>query len=632
MENDNKQPKAEESLNEEPSKNQDDKTENAETLPSPEAEAKTSESPNLETAESKPVVGRVKKSHKKLVAIILVVILILAAGGASAYFFYFQDKWNNNDQQGEGNNNQQEPTVTPSAEELDPLLAKLINPTTGEVWLNPIVPIEKQGYFTDNDGDGYSSEDYTDYYQVGTRGDNTIIMTSGSAMGPGDNLQLFERQPSGQVTFVIHPSANATYNEDYESYTTAELRDNILVDQAIHYDSLTVPDQITLDSEANIVRKPVYPTIGNIYVAPTPNYPRVETVIRQLGQGQIVKSEYSSVDTDLTSIYYFLKTALNTSITLVYQPLDTDLSLYQWQGGYNGISDSLKSINRGCGGLIYSSVARSDALTDADVAVAGESGQGLTVYKITNLDNPLVLKAYQEFQESGGSSAQSEMYADISKDDFVNQQHALVVFKDNYNQWLVYIRETFSPPVGCAKPVVYLYPTVNQQVAVKVGADVKLSDPLYDVQKGWLAYAKTNGQLTVNGQQFNSLFWEGLGYGAYPAVTSGTVVRQADAVKTIRWQLAQQGLNNQEIADFMDYWKDKLPSNPYIRITWLNTAQMDVLAPLYIAPKPDTVIRVFLDAEGLNEPIDLPAQDLKPAMRLGFTVVEWGGLANGLFR
>jgi hypothetical protein len=571
-----------------------------------------------------PEAAKVKKSHKKLAIIVGAIIFVLVAGGASAYFFYFKDKWAGNNEQ-PGDNNQTEPTVTPNVEVLDPILARLINPTTGESWLNPIVPIEKQGYFVDNDGDGYSDEDGTDYYQVGSRGDNTIIMTNTEIMG--EYLRLFERLPGGQVTYIAQPNGNATYNEENLASAIVELRGDIVVDESIHYDSLTIPDQMTLDTDQNIVNKPTYPTIGSIYQAPTPDYPRVETVIRQLGQAQIVKSEYSYADTNLTSIYYFLKTALSTSITLVYQPLDTDLSLYQWQSGAV-VSDTLKPINRGCSALFNSAVARSDALTEADVTVAGESGQGLTVYKITDTNNALVLKAYQEFMETGGSTAESANFADISIDDFVNQQHALVIFKDNYDQWLVYASETFSPPVGCAKPVIYLYPAKDQLVSVKVGADVKLSEPLYDVKKGWLAYAKTNGQLQVNNQRYNSLFWEGLGYGAYPAVTEGTAVKQQDALQTIRWQLAQQGLNSYEIADFVDYWQDKLPNKPYIRLTWFNTVQMNQLAPLSISPKPDTLIRVFLDAEGYNEPIDLPAQDLKPVMRLGFTVVEWGGLSS----
>ncbi len=78
----------------------------------------------------------------------------------------------------------------------------------------------------------------------------------------------------------------------------------------------------------------------------------------------------------------------------------------------------------------------------------------------------------------------------------------------------------------------------------------------------------------------------------------------------------------------MVFWSDKIPNKPFIRLTWLTTAQMDQLAPLSITPRPDTIKRVFLDMEGYDTKITLPAQKLESFTRRGFTVVEWGGLTQ----
>ena len=78
----------------------------------------------------------------------------------------------------------------------------------------------------------------------------------------------------------------------------------------------------------------------------------------------------------------------------------------------------------------------------------------------------------------------------------------------------------------------------------------------------------------------------------------------------------------------MDFWAAKIPSKPYIRLTWLTTEQMDTLAPLRIVPRPDTVKRVFLDMDGYDTKISLPTQKLSSFTRRGFTVVEWGGLTS----
>ena len=83
-------------------------------------------------------------------------------------------------------------------------------------------------------------------------------------------------------------------------------------------------------------------------------------------------------------------------------------------------------------------------------------------------------------------------------------------------------------------------------------------------------------------------------------MTSGTVVKRADALNTIKAQLKQQGLTQSESNGFVAYWKNKIPAEPYVRITWFNTAEMNGLAPLTITPKPDTLIRVFLDMDGLH--------------------------------
>ena len=115
--------------------------------------------------------------------------------------------------------------------------------------------------------------------------------------------------------------------------------------------------------------------------------------------------------------------------------------------------------------------------------------------------------------------------------------------------------------------------------------------------------------------------------GQYPVIDQGTIVKAADAASTVKQQLAQQGLTQKEISDFIGYWGNKLTSSgkPYIRITWLDTSAMEKLAPLTVSPKPQTVIRVFLDFQGIDKPHPIKRQNLTAKPRQGFTVVEWGG-------
>jgi len=236
-----------------------------------------------------------------------------------------------------------------------------------------------------------------------------------------------------------------------------------------------------------------------------------------------------------------------------------------------------------------------------------------------------VQKAWQETKDFY-SNEEDKTKANITLDEFI-KQHAIFAYKSSNNGWLIYTRDAYAPIGGCAKPVVYLYPTTPQSVSVKVGADVKISDPLYDPATGWSAFAWPNGQLIVNGHTYGSLFWEGPGHGQYPGITSGTVVKRAEAAATMRRQLKEQGMNQQETSDFMAYWEQRIPSKPYVRLTWLTTGELNQLAPLAITPRPDTLIRVFLDMDGFDTAFTMPAQKFSAPGRKGFTVTEWGGLS-----
>jgi len=46
---------------------------------------------------------------------------------------------------------------------------------------------------------------------------------------------------------------------------------------------------------------------------------------------------------------------------------------------------------------------------------------------------------------------------------------------------------------------------------------------------------------------------------------------------------------------------------------------------LDIMPVPDTMIRVFMIFNAVDNPIDITPQVFTPVERCGFTVVEWGG-------
>lgn len=576
-----------------------------------------------------PIVDPDKHSRKRLAIILSVVFVVLIAAAVAGWYFFIRTAPLT--QQDSSQNITKSPTPSKSTEITDPSLAKLITPKTGEAWDKEPKELAKQGYWTDEvDPNG----PVTTYYQVGKRGDNTILMTSVCAIGC--NVTLFEKAPDGKITLIAHPDGDAVYTADDDEYKKSSTKKSIVFDTQTHYDSLTPPKEFTLKNKETLST-----VIGDYDQAKYLGTPTSALTNQQgdsnvkqkdvvtYGGSKIIRIEHPYVDTKLTSINYSLSTPISTQYDLNYQPIAKDLSGYTWNNGVavakttDSNSSTIGGIVRGCGSAA-SAVSRYDGAKDGDFVPTGKTADGKTVYEFKDSNNQIVQKSYSEYKDFYKEDPNAKI---ISFAEFL-KQHAIIAYKNADGEWLIYTRDQYAAVGGCAKPVVYLYPTKTQQVSVRVGADVKISDPLYDPSTGWLATAQPNGQLSVNGKKYDSLFWEGPGIGQYPGIVSGTIVKRADAVSMIRTQLAQQGLNTKESNDFIEYWQDRIPNKPYIRLTWFNTAQLNELAPLWISPRPDTMLRVFLDMSGYDTKISIPKQKLSSTPRQGFTVVEWGGLAH----
>lgn len=179
---------------------------------------------------------------------------------------------------------------------------------------------------------------------------------------------------------------------------------------------------------------------------------------------------------------------------------------------------------------------------------------------------------------------------------------------------------------GMGKPVIYLYPQKPTQVSVSVTPEqgVFVSEP--EMGEGWTVIANPKGALfnLADRQYYPYLFWEAY-TDPFPIFEDGFVVAQEDLKKFFDTKLTYLGLNAKEIADFEEYWLTVLTEKPHYFIHFVDQKLLDEYAPLNISPKPDSVLRVFFDYEGLDAAKQVPAQKLTPWSRSGFSVVEWGG-------
>jgi hypothetical protein len=296
-----------------------------------------------------------------------------------------------------------------------------------------------------------------------------------------------------------------------------------------------------------------------------------------------------------------------------------------WASGAHNLS-SYFSGGQGCSSFGYVVATN---INKADLISVGRTPKGQTVYQLPT-SNALAQELFNK-DYNHGSDLDDASLKNLTIQQMTDQ-HAYFLAQNGFGEYVLFQRGDMFVRGGCAKPVIYLYPQAPTSVAVKVGAQITKSDPEYG-SNGWQdVMAYPDGSLKYNGNTYPNLFWEGYGNGAYPTINFGTIVKSQDVLKTVKTQLAQQGLNTKEINDFVTFWGPKLQTDkPYVRISWLGTSQMNQLAPLTVSPLPNTVVRVFMDFKGIDKPYSLAPQKFVTPKRVGFTVVEWGGLMrNGL--
>ena len=184
-------------------------------------------------------------------------------------------------------------------------------------------------------------------------------------------------------------------------------------------------------------------------------------------------------------------------------------------------------------------------------------------------------------------------------------------------------KEECDPNVSY-KPIIYIYPTEDIDLKIKLG---NTNDLLYTYPKYnniWNVRVSKDGNIYDYDTKRNyyGLYWEANDNYKLD-MSEGFIVKGEDSVKFLEEKLEILGLNEYEINEFIIYWIDKLESNKYNFISFRN--EKDINMPLEFSKEPDTLIRVMMDFKGLEEPIKVEEQQLTKVDRIGFTIVEWGG-------
>ena len=177
------------------------------------------------------------------------------------------------------------------------------------------------------------------------------------------------------------------------------------------------------------------------------------------------------------------------------------------------------------------------------------------------------------------------------------------------------------------KPIIYLYPTEETNVTVKLLKSKNLTCSYPKYQDCWNVLAKPNGDLTdlSTNRNLYSLYYESKNEENFKIEDEGFVVKGENSAEFLEEKLAILGLTEREAEEFIVYWLPKLETNKYNYIRFATSDEINQNMPLEISPKPDSTIRVLMIFKGLENPINVEEQKLTTPNRTEFVAVEWGG-------
>ena len=307
--------------------------------------------------------------------------------------------------------------------------------------------------------------------------------------------------------------------------------------------------------------------------------------------------------------------------------------------------DSIKKSNKQCDGSVYTDIQNkeqklargdkynitSDPLVYRAVKVIGSStteipGNEHMGSRIVNVSATMTgsftNKWIKVTSDNKVDETEIEAGAETTADEDVTL-YAVYEFKVDSNASIA------SGSLSNELPLIYFYPEEEMEINVKFGLEDRLtvSYPQYQPGEGWNILARPDGMITdlKTRKNYRYLLYESVV--EKDKNTDGFVVKREDTAEFLEEKLAILGLNEKESADFITYWLPLLEANNYNFIRFAESKYIEENMPLEITPKPDSIIRVYMEYLGLDEKIEIKEQKLVSPARFGYTVVEWGGKA-----
>ncbi len=485
----------------------------------------------------------------------------------------------------------------------------------------------------------------------GKYADNEVVVVSNIAEGASYNVEFFRILKRGNHFIFL-----GKHLDNYDKYLNEFIKRYFfsgtgtkIIDNKISIEELVYPDSMTGENDrqkfkkdkyargffSNAKLKPVFvhKEYGQVWMTDSIKALNQNPTEFELNSYIDAVSDYRKKYQDIFgSLGFYIKAPDGTAVAYKLEP---DIFANEDEHNRSGVlgvvwNNGEKNKNTyeknpsgcGAGDYVYDETLKINL--DNDAVIVGKTEKGDNIYGYKNTTNPDFEKLYSDvyWVEDGKKKK--------SKEDFL-KMNPKVFWTDYFGRILAFYRADIISPAECGKPVIYLYPEkpMNISVRVKLENGFSVTDPDHG-SDGWKVFADTQSNIVnlADGKTYPYLFWEGQGGAPYKISSNGFVVAKNQLNSFFNDKLSRLGLIGKEINDFKEFWIPEMVKNnkPYYFVTFLSKRFMDVNAPLAIDPAPDTVIRVMMDYEELDQYKNVMPLKLHAPEREGFTVVEWGGI------
>jgi len=248
------------------------------------------------------------------------------------------------------------------------------------------------------------------------------------------------------------------------------------------------------------------------------------------------------------------------------------------------------------------------------------------VYRIKKANNEILKQfycsRYSEYNKNGKPicNTNNEKYKTFVAND------PILVWKDPLGRYIRMTDIQYVPQAEKAKPVIYLYPTKKQNTSVKIWLNWRFLTTIPKYKNWWNVVAYPNWNIVSNWKTYPYLYRDGIDKN-YTPPKKWFIIKNSKRKIWLFLQmiLSQIWLNKQEKQDFIEYWLPILYKVKwkYIFIWFKLTENLGKETPLFIDPKPDSLLRIFMDYHWLNDFEKVEKPKITTFERKWFTVVEW---------